>query len=59
MRILFASAVVSAALMEGVLIGIAIGAAAVTCTRCALRGVRRERREPEAEERQEIAKGRG
>lgn len=57
MRTLLASAVVTAALTKGVLIGIALGAAATICTRCALGGARRENREPETEERQGKAKG--
>ncbi len=59
MRTLFASAVVTAALMKGVIIGVVIGAAATTCTLCTIRGASRKSREPEAEERQGKAKGQG
>ncbi len=59
MRTLLASVVATAALMKGVLIGMAIGAAAATCMSCAFRGARRESREPEAKERQEKANGQG
>jgi hypothetical protein len=57
MRILFASAVLTAAVVKGVLIGVAIGAAATTCARCASRGLRRESREAGVAERQGKANG--
>ena len=58
MRILLASAVVTAALAKGVMIGIVIGTAAATCARCASQGCRRESRNAAVAEEQGEAKGR-
>jgi hypothetical protein len=50
MKLVLASAVVTAALMKGLLIGLAIGGAATACVLCAGRRIPPERDEAEAKE---------
>ena len=50
MRLLLASAVVTAALMKGLVIGLTLCGAATTCAFSACRNARRQRREPEIKE---------
>ncbi len=50
MKLLLVSAVVTAALVKGLLIGLAIGGAATACARCAGRRIPPERGETEAKE---------
>ncbi len=50
MKLVFGSAVVAAAMMKGVLVGLAIGGAAAACALCARRRNSRKRDEAKAEE---------
>ncbi len=50
MKLVLASAVVTAALMKGILIGLAIGGAATACALCQGRRTPRERSEAAAKE---------
>ncbi len=50
MKLLLVSAVMTAALVKGLLIGLAIGGAATACARCAGRRIPPERGETEAKE---------